>query len=637
MTTDQATRARALIERGYSIAAIDEALLAMPDAPADIQRELRLIIARAYEKMGQHPQALRQLNRILEQSPDDARALAHRGSVLDRLFQQDRARADLARAVALDADYAHGWENLFYVSYDSGDDLTCDRALDNLERLGASQGYHYRLRGARRLERGDRERAEADLRRACLHPIGDPAAADVMNEAGFPLRNGDEHGMFAVQREHDNPRSAIDAFTKALELGLSSPLREQRTVERLGKLLVARDRFEDAVEHARALTDRHPGRCGAWLTRAAIDGEASSCERAYELCPAEASVPYARHLLAAGRTQRALDLCLEHVERDPDDADAQALMGDVYMALSWPEDAKAAWLAAEALGNADARRARVDAFGPERGMDHFEAGLALLDRDFVDDAVVEFETAAALFRHETRAPGDQAHRHVARSLYNSAFLRERRVDDAVIEPHLREAVELDPAYADAMASLGNLCLRTGRIHEGLEWFIKAGELDPSAGQPWFYRARHFQEQSEYAKVVDNATKAFDAYVRRNEGRFAADAAMMRGQANEALGNLYHAKRDYDLAYDWGHPTGYAMGDHIRQRIAIEDPSSDEAFQLLDKIVERIERNECPWTELDFVEDRVASSERATVLLEKLKREEPLDDDQVSWLVDFLQA
>ncbi len=104
-----------------------------------------------------------------------AQALAHRGSVLDRLFQKDAAKADLNRAVELDPDYAYAWENLFYVSFDTGDNATVDRALENLERLGAEKGYFYRLRGARRLEAGEREGAEADLRKACAHKLGNPS------------------------------------------------------------------------------------------------------------------------------------------------------------------------------------------------------------------------------------------------------------------------------------------------------------------------------------------------------------------------------------------------------------------------------------------------------------------------------
>jgi tetratricopeptide (TPR) repeat protein len=188
-----------------------------------------------------------------------------------------------------------------------------------------------------------------------------------------------------------------------------------------------------------------------------------------------------------------------------------------------------------------------------------------------------------------------------------------------------------------MLALGNLCLRTDRVDEGLEWFARAGKADPSAGQPWFYRARHYSGLDDFERTVEDATKAFEAYSRRGQGQFAADAIMMRGQANEALGKLQAAKADYDTAYDYGHPTGFAMGDNIRQRIAIEDPKSDEAYELLDKVAQRLQRNECPWGQIEFLDARVAGNEKAMALVAKLKKDEALEEEQTSWLVELLQS
>jgi len=634
---DRLARAQKLLEQDYPVATIDEALLALKDGSDEERPELWLLVGRAYEKMRQHPQALGVLNRILDERPDHAHALAHRGSVLDRLFQKDRAKADLKRAVELDRDYAHAWENLFYVSFDTQDFDTCDRALDNLARLEADKGYLYRLRGTHRLEVGDREGGEADLRRACVHQTGDTVAGAVMAQHGIPLEVGDEYAMLAVQCEEDDPDAALANFDKALELGLSSPRRDQRIVERLANLLSGAGRQDEAVERVKALTERHPDRADVWLTRAAFDGDIASFEKAHELSAKEGAVPYGRALLAAGRAEAALAVCQQWTAETPDDAPAQALLGDVQAALGHQDEAKAAWLRAEALGNFDAGRARRAAFGPELGMDHFEAGLDLLDQNLRDDAVAAFETAAELLRQETRAPGDRAHRHIARSLYNSAFLREQRVDDSLLEPNLREAVELDPYYSDAMLALGNLCLRTGREEEGLTWFATAGETDPAAGQPWFYRARHFNDKGQSDKVLEDATKAFDAYSRAGQTQFAADAVMLRGNANEALGRLQEAKADYDMACDYGHPTGYAMGDQIRERIAIEDSSSEEAFELVEKAIEDLEAGMCPWGQIELVDARVAASEKAKALVDKLKADETLEADQIGWLCEFLRS
>ena len=44
-----------------------------------------------------------------------------------------------------------------------------------------------------------------------------------------------------------------------------------------------------------------------------------------------------------------------------------------------------------------------------------------------------------------------------------------------------------------------------------------------------------------------------------------------------------------------------------------------------------------WTDPGFLDARVASSEKATALVQKLKDEEELDDEQKQWLVDFIQS
>ncbi len=634
---DHAARAQSLFDRELWVATIDEASMALAAGAPELATPMRMLVGRALEKLNQRPPAIRYFNLVLADDPGHARALAHRGAVFQAMGPLDRARADLDAALAIDPDVAHAWEFRLYNAFDSREPAMLDRCMAELDRLGASNGYHHRLRAQRRLEAGDRAGAEEDLRKACAHAKGDALAGELLSNNNFELRNGDEHAMLGVRLEQSGPMSALQMFQKALELGVSSPRRDTRVVEKLGKLLLAQGRRDEAVAAATALTDRHADSADAWAVRARITGDSAAYQRAFELSARDGAEPYARHLMGAGRNDEALAVCTARLADDPDDAPLSRLLGELHLAAGRRDDAKAAWLAAEALGDTPARTLRVQAFGPERGLDHFDAALDLLDRRMREDAAAEFETAVDAFRQELRAPGDAAHRYLAKALYNSALLRELKVPDEVIEPNLREAVELDGAYADAMSSLGTLCLRTDRVDEGLQWFARAGETDPTAGQPWYYRARHFAEGKDDAQAVEDATKAFDAYARRGQTQFAADAIMMRGRCNENLGRLQDALRDYDLAYEYGHPTGYAMGDHIRQRIAVEDRSSDQAQELLQKVVERIEDGECPWAQIDFLESRTAGDEKATALVAKLKAKTPLDADEVSWLVEFLHA
>jgi tetratricopeptide (TPR) repeat protein len=181
---DHAARARALFDRDNFGPAIDHALLAMRDADAATQRDLRALVGACLQHRRASVQALYQLDQVLAEQPDHARALTHRGAARQQLSQQKLAQPDLRRATELDPDYPFAWQWLAYASFDLGDNDTLDEAMANLERLGKPQGYLYQLRGKRRLDNGDRAGAEADLRRGCVE--GDAMAACHLEDAGFP-------------------------------------------------------------------------------------------------------------------------------------------------------------------------------------------------------------------------------------------------------------------------------------------------------------------------------------------------------------------------------------------------------------------------------------------------------------------
>ncbi len=631
---DHAERARTLLARDYLTPTIDHALLALQTASQDQKLELRAIIGIALQRKSMNAAAMRYLDGVLEDNPSHARVLAHRGIAHDRLYRKPQAQQDLKRSVELDPEYSLAWEELAYISYDLQDAATLDEAIANLERLGKVPGALYRLRGKRALDAGDSTAGVADLRAGARN--GDPMAAFHLDEAGIEFETGDERALFGLDRAKRRMIApAIGCYEQAIAQGFSDPDRDAKVTRNLAGLLSDEGRKDDALAVVVALTERSPDRADSWLTRAGVDNRMESFAKAYELSPEQGTLPLARKLMAADRLGEARDKCNEQLARDPDDKDAHRLLGEIELAAGANEGAKRAFLAAEALGDQQAGKLRARAFGSEIGLDHFETALNLLDQRNKTGAIAEFDKAVELLRTETKVAGDEAHRYLAKCLYNSAFLRELKVPDEDIEPNIREALELDPTYTDAMLSLGNLCLRTDRIDEGLAWFAKAGQIDPSAGQGWYYRARHFNQLGDDEQAIEDATKAFDAYRRRNQARFAADAVMMRGQCNENLGNLQEAKRDYDLAYDWGHPTGFAHGDNIRQRIAIEDSSSPEWMDYNQKVIERIEAGECPWAEIDFLHHRIQGNDEASKLVDKLTSDQALTDAEKTQLVEFL--
>jgi tetratricopeptide (TPR) repeat protein len=123
--------------------------------------------ARELYKSGNSRGALAELNAVLEQSPDDAEALFWRAQVNVRLGQDDSAREDIRRAVALNIDLREAytlhdyllarqrrWEEII-AAWTQYLERHPDDAMALLERAGTYKHH------------GDMERAFADLRRSC--------------------------------------------------------------------------------------------------------------------------------------------------------------------------------------------------------------------------------------------------------------------------------------------------------------------------------------------------------------------------------------------------------------------------------------------------------------------------------------
>jgi tetratricopeptide (TPR) repeat protein len=132
-----------------------------PSAPSTVAH------ARELYTSGENRAALEELNAVLEESPDHTEALYWRAQVHMKMGQEDSAREDILRAVALNTDLReayllhdyllakqHRWEEIItawtqYLERHPGD------AMALLERAGTYK------------HQGDLERAFKDLRRSC--------------------------------------------------------------------------------------------------------------------------------------------------------------------------------------------------------------------------------------------------------------------------------------------------------------------------------------------------------------------------------------------------------------------------------------------------------------------------------------
>lgn len=157
------------------------------------------------------------------------------------------------------------------------------------------------------------------------------------------------------------------------------------------------------------------------------------------------------------------------------------------------------------------------------------------------------------------------------------------------ETQYRKAVELDPKFSGAQASLGNILYNQGKYEEALLHIQKAIELDPKAG--WLYRLAGdiLRAQEKYTEAISHYQQAL-----------ALDAKDVRAYQNlgktlTIQGNYTEAIRQYQKAIDINPKNASAYVElgtalHIqgrlaeaisqyRQAIAIDAKGSDTYYAL----------------------------------------------------------
>jgi hypothetical protein len=126
-------------------------------------------LAHAYElyKSGKSQEALEELDTLLEQSPDDAEALYWRAQIRTKLGEEDAAREDILRAVALNVDLREAYQlHDYLLAKQRRWEEIIHAWTQHLERHPQDHAALLERAGARK-HQGDRESALEDLKRAC--------------------------------------------------------------------------------------------------------------------------------------------------------------------------------------------------------------------------------------------------------------------------------------------------------------------------------------------------------------------------------------------------------------------------------------------------------------------------------------
>ncbi len=166
----------------------------------------------------------------------------------------------------------------------------------------------------------------------------------------------------------------------------------------------------------------------------------------------------AKHI-EGDRDRDAVDLLLQLVEREPDNANAHMLLGVAYQNLQQFEQAAAA-------------HKQAIAADPKRSDAYTNLGVALASQDKTEEAVVQFQRAVELNPNDTGA-------------YNSLGIALQEVGrfEEAVEQH-RAALAINNNWAKAHWNLGNALRKLGRREEAESQFRDALRIDPD------YKAAH---------------------------------------------------------------------------------------------------------------------------------------------------
>ena len=406
--------------------------------PTEVRWPYYLAIANTYD--GDHESAVATLDRVLELVPNDLAARTRRAYALLELGRFEEAASECRRILQLDPNHSAARFGLGRVEFEAG---SFEQAIEHFTKAleGQPEGsvIHHRIgRALRRL--GRREEAADHLARNKQIPVSykDPllAALQALNAS----RNA-HFSRGAEAMRTGNPQFALAAFEAALEAlpgDAETVFNVAMALIELGDKPAAEERLREAI--ALDTDYRQPRYNLALILAERNDQEAAE-----------------RHFRRAA-------------EIDPGDLDARVRWADTLTRLGRTGEA------IEILDRCPGRRRRA-AGGPA----HRSARPTR-------PPATRRPPGAALKRVLEAAPG--APRERSEAHYRLAALLEaeasgaagRRVAaDAAMaaESHLREALELDPGFAEAHVLLGRLLGRQERYAEAAGHFARALVRDPT--------------------------------------------------------------------------------------------------------------------------------------------------------------
>lgn len=474
--------------------------------------------------LGRSDEALQHLKKAVELNPDNADIHYRLGSVHNNSFRNlPEAEEAFTRALEIDPDYLLAWQQ----------------------------------RGICFYSQGKNSESESDYRKAA--ELGDAYSAYCLSNNGYLIETPGEKVAFGRDFwTQNNTQTAVDYFKQAIEQGFDTPERTHEVkLELADKLSWMKQNddaefwytqaIEDAPESAEALSRR-----GWHYYCVSRDADAENdFRKALDLDPGNTlfTARLGNLYAVSGAATKGLEILDPAIAQYPFSADLFQARALCHKEMGNEEQAKEDFRQADFFGHGNALKNRRAAYGDEDAVDFFQAGIEMGGQNNASGAVEQFRKAAEKFREKIKYTGDKAWRYTAKSLHNMGMnMHISGLDPDQAAASVSEALEMDPLYVDAWATLGNIQNGRNNTEDAMKCYTRMIELQPNEGRGFYSRGRIHMAEGMWDPGVKDFTSAANLYTRKD---WRADALYNRARCHEGAGRIHEAIADYEEAFNNG--------------------------------------------------------------------------------------
>lgn len=283
----------------------------------------------------------------------------------------------------------------------------------------------------------------------------------------------------------------------------------------------------------------------------------------------------------------------------PNDAEAQALLGEAYSRRGEFEKMNEAFDASLAVS--EAHLDRIKYVRDKNWVQNFNNGVAKVKTEELDEAMKHFETCKVI--DPTRP---DAHRNVA-------FVAMRSGDVELAKKNYREVLELDPKDTKVMLQLGALLYEEKKYEEAIDLMDKIIAIEPTNLEAISQKAFAFDSMGE-------SEKAFEAYSSALEQNPDSPDLIFN------LGRLYYMRDDFTSAIEQFKNVLNISPDDYEATLNIGNAYLSVAEEFMAPIREGAEMSD---KEKKTTQDKAIEQYKAAVPFLK-KAVEIKPDDSITW-------